>query len=77
MAKISYKVVPRGEQWAVSRNWSYSMNYATQMAAYEVATSEAGGDLRSGHDVVIEVSHATDPAGARDSGGLPLPGEVL
>ena len=76
MATISYKVVPHGEQWTVSRNGASNISYATQMAAYEVATSEEGGDLRSGHDVVIEVSHATDPAGARDSGGLPPPGEV-
>ena len=76
MATISYKVAPDGDQWAVSRNGAHSMNYATQMAAYEVATSEAGGDLRFGHDVVIEVSHAADPAGAQDSGGLPPPWEV-
>jgi len=76
MATISYRVTPRGDEWAVSRNGAYNMSYATQMAAYEVATSEAAGDLRSGHDVVIEVVHATDPSGAKDRGGLPLPGEV-
>ena len=76
MATISYKVTPDGDQWAVTRNGAYSMSYATQEAAYEVAVGEAGGDLRSGHDVVIEVIHATDPVGAHDRGGLPAPGEV-
>jgi len=69
MATISYRVTPHADQWAVSRNGTYGMSYATQMAAYEVATSEAGGDLRSGHDIVIEVVHGADPTGARDGGG--------
>jgi len=76
MATISYKVIPDAAQWAVSRNGAYGMSCATQMAAYEVTTSEAGGEMRSGHDVVNEGVHATDPAGAKDRGGAPRPGDA-
>jgi hypothetical protein len=37
----------------------------------EVAVGQAGTDLRSGQDIVIEVSAATNRAGARDRGGDP------
>jgi len=51
------------------------MSYATQEAAFEVAIGEAGGDLRSGHDIVIEVVAATEPPGAVDRGGTPVEGD--
>ena len=75
MATISYRVAPNGDQWALRRNGELGMNYLTQEAAFEVAIGEAGGDLRSGHDIVIEVSAATEPAGAHDRGGVPVEGD--
>lgn len=75
MATIAYKVTRDGELWAVSRNGGLGMGYATQEAAFEVVMGEAGGDLRSGHDVLIEVRAATDPGGARDRGGVPTEGD--
>jgi hypothetical protein len=75
MATIGYKVARDGDQWSLSRDGKRGMSYLTQEAAFEVAISEAGGDLRSGHDIVIEVAAATDPAGARDRGGAPMEGD--
>ena len=75
MTKVSYKVAPNGDQWALLRDGELGMNYMTQEAAFEVAIGEAGGDLRSGHDVVIEVKAATEPSGARDRGGTPVEGD--
>ena len=40
------------------------MSYISQEAAYEVAVAEAAGDLRTGHEVRIEVvGDAYDRAG--------------
>jgi hypothetical protein len=75
MAKVAYKVARNGEQWSVARNGKVGTSYVTQEAAFEVAVGEAGGDMRSGHDVVIEVMAATDPAGARDRGGERVEGD--
>jgi hypothetical protein len=75
MARISYKVTPSGDQWALTREGKLGMNYMTQEAAFEVAIGEAGGDLRSGHDIVIEVTAATERDGARDRGGVPVEGD--
>lgn len=75
MATIAYRVSRDGDMWSVSREGKPGMSYATQEAAFEVAVGEAGGDLRSGHDIVIRVAAATDPAGARDRGGLPIEGD--
>ncbi len=55
MAKISYLVAPAADQWALLRNGEPGMNYVSQEAAFEAAVMEAGGDLRSGHEVAIEV----------------------
>ncbi len=72
MATIAYKVTHDGDQWSLSRDGKPAgMSYLSQEAAFEVA----GGDLRSGHDVVIQVSATTDPAGARDRGGAPAEGD--
>ena len=60
MAKIFYVVAPAGDQWSITRDGEPGMSYATQEAAFEVAVGEAGGDLRSGHDVVIEIRSARD-----------------
>ena len=56
MATISYKVVADGAQWSVTRN---GVSYGAQEAAFEVAVGEAGGDLRTGRDIVIQVTAAT------------------
>ena len=55
MAKISYLVAPAADQWSLFRNGEPSMNYLSQEAAFEAAIGAAGGDLRSGHEVAIEV----------------------
>ena len=75
MPTVDYKVSRQGEQWAVSRQGEVSMTYVTQEAAFEAATLQAGGDLRSGHDIVIRVGAATDPRGAADFGGVPVEGD--
>ena len=75
MATIAYRVTRDGDLWSVSRDGGPGMGYATQEAAFEVAIGEAGSDLRSGYDIVIEVSAATDPTGARDRGGVPIEGD--
>jgi hypothetical protein len=46
------------------------MSYVSQEAAYEVACSEAGGDLRTGNEVRIEV---VGNAYKRTGDGSPLP----
>jgi hypothetical protein len=76
MPTIAYRVTRDGDQWSLSRYGKPAdMSYLTQEAAFEAAVGEACGDLRSGHDVVIQVSAATDPAGARDRGGEPVEGD--
>ena len=76
MATIAYKVTRDLDGWSLSRDGkSAGMSYVSQEAAFEVAVGEAGGDLRSGHDIVIEVVAVTDPAGARDQGGEPMKGD--
>lgn len=66
MARISYIVAPAADQWSISRDGEQGMSYATQEAAFEVAIAEASGDLRSGHEVVIEVRAAfVDPVDRR------------
>ena len=72
MASVAYRIKRDGDQWSVARDCQPGMTYVTLEAAFEVAVGEAGGDLRAGHDVVIEVSAATDPAGAADRGGTPV-----
>ena len=52
-----------------------TMDYQTQEAAFVAAVGAAGIDLRSGHSVRIEVVAATDPAGARTGGGVPISGD--
>ena len=76
MATIAYRVIRDGDQWTLSRDGKPAgMSYFTQEAAFEVAVGEAGGDLRSGHDIVIEVNSASERAGARDRGGEPIRGD--
>ena len=36
------------------------MSYVSQEAAYEVAVAEAAGDLRTGHEIRIEVVGGAD-----------------
>jgi hypothetical protein len=76
MSTIAYRVMRDGDQWSLSRDGKPAgMSYLTQEAAFEVAVGEAGGDLRSGHRILIEVSSATDPVGARDRGGVLIKGD--
>ena len=74
MATI-YRVEKAGDQWSVLRNGKLGMTYLTQEAAFEIAPAEAGSDLRSGDDIVIAVTAATDPAAARRGGGQPIEGD--
>jgi hypothetical protein len=63
MTKVAYEVKPAGDQWLVTRDGQPGMSYVSQEAAYEVACSEAAGDLRTGNEVRIEVGNAFSPAG--------------
>jgi hypothetical protein len=64
MSIVSYRVAPAGEQWAVTRDGEAGMSYVSQEAAYEVAVSQAAGDLRTGREIRIEVvGDAYDRAG--------------
>jgi hypothetical protein len=72
---IAYKVTPSGDQWFVTRDGQPGMSYVSQEAAYEVACSEAAGDLRTGHEIRIEVvGNAYSRAG--DGSRLPEPGST-
>lgn len=55
MTMVAYKVAPAGEKWLVTRDGEPGMSYVSQEAAYEVAVAEAAGDLRTGHEIRIEV----------------------
>jgi hypothetical protein len=64
MAMVAYRVAPTGEKWLVTRDGEPGMSYISQEAAYEVAVAEASGDLRTGHEIRIEVvGDADDRAG--------------
>jgi hypothetical protein len=75
MAMVDYKVSRQGEQWSVAPQGQVNMTYVSQEAAFEAAALQAGGDLRSGHDIVIQVGAATDPRGGVDGGGVPVEGD--
>jgi hypothetical protein len=60
MVIVAYRVAPRGEQWLVTRDGEPGM---VCFAAYEVAVVEAGGDLRTGHEIRIEVVGTYDRTG--------------
>ena len=55
MPMVAYKVAPDGQKWLVTRDGEPGMSYVSQEAAYEVAVSEAARDLRTGHEIRIEV----------------------
>ncbi len=55
MPMVAYKVAPEDQKWLVTRDGEPGMSYVSQEAAYEVAVSEAAGDLRTGHEIRIEV----------------------
>ena len=55
MAMVAYRVAPTGEKWLVTRDGEPGMSYVSREAAYEVAVAEAAGDLRTGHEIRIEV----------------------
>jgi hypothetical protein len=52
---VTYTVAPNGRKWLVTRDGEPGMSYVSQEAAYEVAVAEAAGDLRTGHEICIEV----------------------
>jgi hypothetical protein len=76
MTKVAYEVTPAGDQWLVTRDGQPGMSYVSQEAAYEVAVADAGGDLRSGNEVRIEVvgnaykrtGDGSSPAAGAESG---------
>jgi hypothetical protein len=55
MAMVAYRIVPHDGKWQVTRDGEPGMSYVSQEAAYEVAVGEAAGDLRTGHEIRIEV----------------------
>jgi hypothetical protein len=61
--------------WAVIRNGEEAGSFVTQEAAFESAAAYAGGDLRTGHDIVIEACSPTNPGGAATLGGKPMQGD--
>ena len=77
MATVAYRVTKFGDAWPVLRNGLETMDYQTQEAAFEAAVLSASGDLRSGHSVRIEIVAATDSAGARTGGGVPMTGDAF
>jgi len=69
MAKIIYTVSPSADQWAVTRDGAPGMSYVTQEAAFEVAVAEAEADLRSGHEITLEVrTNLANPVDDRGAG---------
>jgi hypothetical protein len=64
MAQVSYRVAPAGDEWSITRDAEQGASYVSQAAAFEIAVSQASGDLRSGHAVVISI--ATTLTGAVD-----------
>jgi hypothetical protein len=69
VAKIKYEIAPIPAQaetpeWSIRREGEPGTRYVSQEAAFEVAVSQAQGDLRSGNDIVIEVRSSV--AGAVD-----------
>jgi hypothetical protein len=70
MTMVAYRVAPNGEKWQVTRDGEPGMSYVSQEAAYEVAVGEAAGDLRTGHEIRIEVIGS---AYERLGGGSPNP----
>jgi hypothetical protein len=72
MTTVAYKVAPIGEKWQVTRNGEPGMSYVSQEAADEVAVAEASGDLRTGHEIRIEVvGHAYERLGDRSPNPVP------
>lgn len=71
MTMVAYRVSPTGRKWRVTRDGEPGMSYVSQQAAYEVAVAEAAGDLRTGHEVRIEVV-----GGAYDRLGDETPGSA-
>jgi hypothetical protein len=64
-----------GDSWRLLRNGEPEASYLTQEAAFTIAASSASADLRSGYSVMVEASAPTDPEGASDLGGKPMPGD--
>jgi hypothetical protein len=75
MTTVTYKVERSGDQWSVVCDGEQQGLYLTQEAAFETAAAYASGNLRTGHDIVIEARSPTDPAGAREQGGAPMRGD--
>jgi hypothetical protein len=55
MLLVAYKVAPTGEKRLITRDGEPGMSYVSQEAAYEIAVAQAAGDLRTGHEIRIEV----------------------
>lgn len=67
MTNVSYRVTNDGGLWLITRDGSTDeTGYLSPEAALEIAVGEAGDDLRSGRNVVIEVETVSTPAGAQN-----------
>ncbi len=73
--KVSYKITKIAFQWMRTRNGKDEGSFVGQEAAFETAAAHAGGDLRSGYDIIIEAGSPTNPEGAQDRGGVPMSGD--
>jgi hypothetical protein len=67
MAQVSYRVAPAGDEWSITRDAEQGASYVSPAAAFEIAVSQASGDLRSGHAVVISIETTLTGAVDRES----------
>jgi hypothetical protein len=55
MARASYKIVPKGEGWAVDHDGKIEGRYSTKEAAFEAAVLPASNAIKEGLGVQITV----------------------
>lgn len=72
MAKIKYEIAPIPAQaetpeWTIRREGQLGTRYVSQEAAFEVAVSQAQGDLRAGNEIILEVRSSVVGAVDRDA----------
>jgi hypothetical protein len=58
MAKISYEIAQKSDQWTISRNGEAGAEYATAEAAFEVVAARASIEMRSDDEIMIHVRPA-------------------
>jgi len=56
MTTANYKIVRRGENWAVDHDGVLEGDYATKEAAFESAATAASNSIKVGYGVAITVA---------------------